>query len=85
MILLRAKRLRHKEWPSYNSQILFIPFPFCFQHSRREEGFLFSLFLLQNSFFSNRLKLMKHETLDPPFISHGTELGDTAKEKKHPQ
>lgn len=28
---------------------------------------------------------MKHETLDPPLISHGAELGDTKKEKKHPQ
>ncbi len=28
---------------------------------------------------------MKYETHDPPLISHGAELGDTAKEKKHPQ
>jgi hypothetical protein len=26
-----------------------------------------------------------YETLDPPLISHGAELGDTAKEKKHPK
>ncbi len=35
-------------------------------------------FLLQNIFFNNRLKLRKYETHDPPLISHGAELGDTA-------
>jgi len=28
---------------------------------------------------------MKYETLDPPLLSHGAELGDTAQKEKHPK
>jgi hypothetical protein len=68
--------------PSFYRFYLF-RFLFALQYSRKKKGFLFSLFLLQNSFFIIRIKFSKYG-LQTSFKADVLIMGNSAQKKKQP-